>query len=408
MNCRHCGGRVDITFIDLGTAPLSNAFVDRRALNDPEVWYPLRVMVCERCWLVQTQDYAQRQTLFADDYVYFSSYADTWLRHAERYVEEMVGRLELTSKSLVVEVASNDGYLLQFVKQRGIPCLGIEPTRGTAHAAQQRGIEVIVEFFGKALAERLARAGYRADLIVANNVLAHVPDINDFVAGFPLLMAPEGVVTFEFPHLLRLIERRQFDTIYHEHFSYLSLTAVIRILKANGLAVFDVQEIDTHGGSLRVFAMREGDSARHLSPVVQRLLEVEETAGLVDRQVYDGFQSNAYKVKDELLEFLLNAKRCGNTVLGYGAAAKGNTLLNFAGVRADLVSCVADKNPAKVGKFLPGSRIPVAPVSAIGDLRPDYVLILPWNLRDEIMEQLGFIREWGGRFVTAIPELTVQ
>lgn len=407
MNCRHCGQPLDLTLIDLGTAPPSNAYLSASDLRGPERWYPLRVLVCEHCWLVQTEDFVEREHLFTADYAYFSSVSATWLAHAQAYVARMIERFDLNAKSQVVEVAANDGYLLQYIHAAGIPCLGIEPTASTAAAARAKGIEVIEHFFGRALADELSTAGCAADLMVANNVLAHVPDINDFVTGFARMLKPHGVVTFEFPHLLRLVAEAQFDTIYHEHYSYLSLTAVQRIFAANGLAVFDVEELPTHGGSLRVYAQR-ADCGRHpVGSAVTALLDREAEAGVKSQAFYRTLQPAAERIKHDLLGFLLGAKREGRTVAAYGAAAKGNTLINYAGIRPDLLSYVVDKNLAKQGKFLPGSRIPIVDESRIMEDRPDYIVILPWNLQDEVMAQLVYARDWGARFVTAIPRLEV-
>jgi hypothetical protein len=366
------------------------------------------VIVCERCWLAQTEDFLQADELFNADYSYFSGYSAGWLAHAERYVSDMVSRFDLDTASHVVEVGANDGYLLQYVKARGIPCTGIEPTASTAATARELGIPIIEAFFGTQLAEELASGGQQANLMTANNVLAHVPDINDFVGGFTILLKPQGVATFEFHHLKRLIDECQFDTIYHEHFSYLSLTAVGTIFAKAGLTVFDVQELPTHGGSLRVFAQR-ADSGRHeRTPAVDSLLGVEAAAGLRGKPYYAGLQDRVLKVKDDFLTFLLTAKAQGKSVAAYGAAAKGNTLLNFAGVRPDLVRFVVDVNPAKQGKFLPGSRIPVVDEARLSASKPDFVVLLPWNLKDEIAEQLGYVRDWGGAFVTAVPRLEIQ
>ena len=407
MKCRHCGCELSLPFIDLGTAPPSNAYLTEADLSAPEKWYPLRVFVCTECWLVQTEDYAHRAELFSDDYAYFSSFSTTWLQHAEQYVLSAVQRFGLGNGSLVVEVASNDGYLLQYVKNCGIPCLGIEPTTSTANAARDRDIEVIEEFFGVKLARKLAAKGKRADLMVANNVLAHVPDINDFVAGFALLLKPEGVATFEFPHLLKLVQENQFDTIYHEHFSYLSLTAVIHIFTANGLGVFDVEEHSTHGGSLRVFAQRVDSGLQARSARVDELLQREAQAGMLDADYYTCFQANADRVKNDFLAFLLEARREGKRVVAYGAAAKGNTLMNYAGIRPDLISFVVDRNPAKQGKYTPGSRIPILEEQQLQQQKPDYVIILPWNLQEEVIRQLAYIRAWGGQFVSAVPQLRI-
>jgi len=407
MKCRHCGCELSLPFIDLGTAPPSNAYLTEADLSAPEKWYPLRVFVCTECWLVQTEDYAHRAELFSDDYAYFSSFSTTWLQHAEQYVLSAAQRFSLGKDSLVVEVASNDGYLLQYVKNCGIPCLGIEPTTSTANAARDRDIEVIEEFFGVKLARKLAAKGKRADLMVANNVLAHVPDINDFVAGFALLLKPEGVATFEFPHLLKLVQENQFDTIYHEHFSYLSLTAVIHIFTANGLGVFDVEEHSTHGGSLRVFAQRVDSGLQARSARVDELLQREAQAGMLDADYYTCFQANADRVKNDFLAFLLEARREGKRVVAYGAAAKGNTLMNYAGIRPDLISFVVDRNPAKQGKYTPGSRIPILEEQQLQQQKPDYVIILPWNLQEEVIRQLAYIRAWGGQFVSAVPQLRI-
>jgi len=407
MNCRHCNRPVSLQLVDLGTAPPSNAYLPPERIRAPETWFPLKVLVCEGCWLAQTEDVADAALYFDAGYAYFSGYSRTWLDHCRTSVEALADRFGLTSRSHVVEVAANDGSLLQFVRDRGIPCLGVEPTASTAAAARAKGLEIVAEFFGVALARRLAAAGRRADLSVANNVLAHVPDINDFSAGFAALLTDDGVASFEFPHLLKLLEETQFDTIYHEHFSYLSLTAVTAIFAANGLTVFDVEELPTHGGSLRVFAQRADTGRRPGAASVAGMLAREAKAGLQSRAAYDDFQLRAERVKHEFLEFLLAARRAGQTVAAYGAAAKGNTLLNFAGVRPELIACVADRNPAKQGKRLPGSRIPVVDEQALEALRPDYVVILPWNIRAEVMGQLAGLRARGTRFVTAIPSLKV-
>lgn len=407
MKCRHCQSELTTTFVDLGSAPPSNAYLTEAQLKAPEKWFPLKVMVCDHCWLVQTEDYAGAEELFDAEYAYFSSFSTSWLKHAETYVSDMVTRFQLGSASHVVEVASNDGYLLQYVKAAGIPCLGVEPTKSTAQAAREKGIEVVEDFFGVALADQLVAAGKQADLTVANNVLAHVPDINDFVSGFARLLKPQGVATFEFPHLMQLVQNAQFDTIYHEHFSYLSLTAVSTIFEANGLQVFDVQEIPTHGGSLRVFAQRKDTGQQAVSQAVTELLAREHKAGITQRDYYEGFQTRTDKIKNDLLEFLIEAKRNNKTIMAYGAAAKGNTLLNYAGVRPDLLLQVVDRNPAKQNKYLPGSRISIVSEDAIKAMRPDCILILPWNLREEVQAQLSYAREWGAKFVTAVPKLEI-
>ncbi len=408
MNCRHCQTPLILPFLDLGSAPPSNAYLTCDALAKREIHYPLKVMVCDQCWLVQTEDTADADELFDEDYAYFSSFSTSWVKHAEAYVEEMTRRFDIGTASHVVEVAANDGYLLQFVKERGIPCTGVEPTASTATAARAKSIEIIQEFFGVQLAEKMVQHGKQADLTAANNVLAHVPDINDFVSGFTRLLKPNGVATFEFPHLLNLIQKNQFDTVYHEHFSYLSLTAVNHIFSANGLYVFDVEEIPTHGGSLRVLAGVAKYQHHPVKDVVQSILLREKDAGLTSTETYTSFQSHADKVKDDFVSFLIEAKRTGKTVAAYGAAAKGNTLMNYAGIRPDLISFVVDLNPAKQGKFMPGSRIPIVDESHIEKSKPDYIVILPWNLREEIIQQLEIIRQWGGKFVTAVPQLYIE
>jgi len=407
MKCRHCGAEVTLTLIDLGSAPPSNAYLTKLTMRRPEKWFPLKVLVCESCWLVQAEAYSRAAELFNDEYAYFSSFSAIWLAHAEHYVSVMVERFGLRTDSHVVEVASNDGYLLQYVKQRGIPCLGIEPTASTASAARLKGIETLEEFFGVGLAQKLVDQGKQADLIVANNVLAHVPDVNDFARGFVLLLKPQGVATFEFPHLMQLIEHKQFDTIYHEHFSYLSFSTVDQIFRSNGLSVFDVEELGTHGGSLRVFAQRIDTGKYPISENVTKLLDRETTAGMKRVVYYQGFQEQADKVKNDLLAFLLEAKSQGKTVAAYGAAAKGNTLLNYAGIKPNLLPYVCDAAPSKQGKFMPGSRIPIVAEERIREQKPDYVLILPWNIKEEIMAQLDYIRAWGGKFVVPIPNLSV-
>lgn len=408
MKCRHCDAPLDLRLIDLGASPPSNSYLTASALSAPERWYPLRVMTCTHCWLVQTEDFADRSEFFSEDYAYFSSFSASWLDHSHRYVETMAERLALGPDSLVVEVASNDGYLLQYVLERDIGALGVEPTHSTAEAARAKGIEVVEAFFGVALAERLVAEGKGADLTAANNVLAHVPDINDFVAGFAVLLKPAGVATFEFPHLRSLIDGAQFDTIYHEHYSYLSLTAVTRIFEANGLVVFDVEEIPTHGGSLRVHAQRRDTGVRPIAGRVGAVLAGETAAGVATPGYYRSLQAQAETIAADLLAFLVEARREGHTLAAYGAAAKGNTLMNFAGVHPFLLPYVVDRNPAKQGKFMPGSRIPIVDEEQLRRDRPDYVLILPWNLREELETQLAYVREWGGQIVTAIPSLKVQ
>jgi SAM-dependent methyltransferase len=406
MKCRHCQASLTLTFVDLGSAPPSNAYLTELDLKKPEVWYPLRVLVCSACRLVQTEDYAGASEIFTDSYAYFSSYSRSWLEHSQNYVSAMVERFGLNEKSLVIELAANDGYLLQYVKARGIPCIGVEPTASTAKAARDKGIEIVEKFFGVRLAEEMIARSQLADLIAANNVLAHVPDINDFVSGVALLLKEDGVATFEFPHLANLVANNQFDTIYHEHYSYLSLSAVSRILERNGLSVFDVEEIPTHGGSLRVYAQRSAGTCPRRA-AVGKLLDRERAAGILTDSYYAGFQSRTDRVKNDFLRFLVDAKREGKKVAGYGAAAKGNTLMNYAGVRPDLMPYVVDKSPAKQGKFLPGTRIPIVSEQRIRSEHPDFVVVLPWNLWDEVTTDLGYIRDWGGRCVRAVPELQV-
>ena len=407
MKCRHCSADLELSLIDLGSAPPSNAYLTETTLKAPEKWFPLKVLVCKECWLAQTEDYAGAEELFDSDYAYFSSFSDSWLRHAEQYVEIMISRFQLNEKAHVVEVAANDGYLLQYFKARNIPCLGIEPTKSTADAARAKGIQIVGSFFGVALAAELANQGNQADLMAANNVLAHVPDINDFVSGFRLLLKPHGIATFEFPHLMQLIDQVQFDTIYHEHFSYLSLTAVLRIFNSNGLQVFDVEEIPTHGGSLRVYAQIASSGQHAVSAAVNDLLARERAAGITGLAYYQGFQQKAERIKHDLLAFLLEAKRENKKVIAYGAAAKGNTLLNFAGVRDDLLPLVVDRNPAKQNKFLPGSRIPIVNEARVRAEKPDYILILPWNLKSEVESQLSYVKDWSCSFVMAVPRLRV-
>jgi SAM-dependent methyltransferase len=404
VKCRHCAAQLSWRILDLGAAPPSNAYLRAEALDAPETYYPLRLMLCETCWLVQTEDFAGREALFTEDYAYFSAFSKSWLEHSKRYVDAMIARFGLNARSMVTEVAANDGYLLQYVRHAGIPCYGVEPTASTAAAARGRGIDIVERFFGVALGEELARQGRRADLIAANNVLAHVPDINDFVGGFARLLKSGGVATFEFPHLCELIANNQFDTVYHEHYSYLSLTTVVRIFAASGLAVFDVQRLPTHGGSLRVFAQRAGGPHAE-SSAVAALLGDEQALGVATKDYYSPLQAAAERIRNDLVRFLIDARRDGLRVAAYGAAAKGNTLMNFAGLRPDLVRYVVDRNPAKKGRFMPGSRIPIVDEERLREDRPDVILILPWNLRREVTEQLAYARDWGARFAVAVPQL---
>jgi SAM-dependent methyltransferase len=405
MKCRHCGHEDFWPFLDLGTAPPSNSYVAREALSKPELWYPLVIRTCAHCLLTQTEDFSSRETFFSESYAYFSSFSTSWLDHARTYVATMTGRFGLGPDSRVVEIAANDGYLLQYVKAKNIPCLGVEPTASTAEAARARGIDVVEDFFGVALADDLVAAGWQADLAAANNVLAHVPDINDFVSGFARLLKPEGVATFEFPHLLNMVRESQFDTAYHEHYSYLSLISVERVFAENGLKVFDVETTPWHGGSLRVFACRTDAKTRPVQASVGSMRETEEKAGMRERAFYEGFQASAERVRNDFVEYLIQCRRKGLKVAAYGAAAKGNTLLNYGGVKPDLIAFVVDKNPAKQGLFLPGSRIPVVDEARFKAEKPDRVVILPWNIDTEIRAQLSYITGWGGKFVTAVPSL---
>lgn len=406
MHCRHCGSTLTHVFLDLGFAPPSNAYLTAEDLSRPEKSYPLKIRVCDRCWLVQTEDYAQADELFSPDYAYFSSTSRTWLAHAASYAEQMTRQLSLGPDSLVIEIASNDGYLLKNFVAAGVPCLGIEPTASTAAAAEQIGVPTLREFFGEALGRKLAADGKQADLVAGNNVYAHVPDINDFTRGMKAVLKPHGTITLEFPHLMRLIEQTQFDTVYHEHFSYLSLHSVERIFRNAGLRLCDVQALPTHGGSLRVFGCHAEDP-RPEAPAVKRLRAEEAARGLQTIGTYTQFQARAERVKDDLLEFLIRQKRAGKTVAAYGAAAKGNTLLNFGGVKPDLLPFVCDAAAAKQGKFMPGSHIPILPPAGLRSVRPDFVLILPWNIAAEVQAEQAAVRQWGGRFVVAVPELTV-
>ncbi|GAB3012367.1 class I SAM-dependent methyltransferase [Niabella terrae] len=407
MNCRFCNTVLEDVFIDLGNAPASNSFLKAEQLNEPETFFPLKVFTCPNCFLVQVDEYKKSDAIFNKEYVYFSSFSTSWLEHAKNYTDAMQQRFELNNNSFVVEIASNDGYLLQYFKEKDIPVLGVEPTENTADAARAKGIETVVDFFGVRLAKKLAAKGPLADLLLGNNVLAHVPDILDFVAGMKILLKPTGVITMEFPHLLELLQNNQFDTIYHEHFSYLSFYTVKQIFESQELELFDVETLPTHGGSLRIYAKHK-DAAKHpVQPHVLELLDREAAAGLNQIDTYKGFQEQAFAIKLSLVDFLIQQKQAGKKVVAYGAAAKGNTLLNYCGVKNDLIEFVVDANPYKQEKFLPGSHIPVVAEQELKDARPDYVIILPWNLSSEIKNQLDYIREWGGKFVTAIPSLQI-
>lgn len=403
--CRFCGQGLQRTFVDLGMSPLCETYPSQADFHRGETYYPLHVYVCDRCFLVQLRQYETAEAIFSD-YAYFSSYSDSWLKHAERYCDAMIERFHLGADSFAVEVASNDGYLLQYFVRRGIPVLGVEPAANVAKVAVEKGVPTLVRFFGAEAARELA-ADRRADLVLGNNVLAQVPDLNDFVEGLKILLKPAGVLTLEFPHLLRLIERNEFDTIYHEHFSYFSLFTTVRILEAHGLRVFDVEELATHGGSLRVYACRAEDRTHALEPSVGRVIADEEKAGLLSPAGYERFAQRVRQTKFALLEFLLAAAREGKTVAGYGAPGKSATLLHYCGIGKDLIQYTVDRSPYKQGRFLPGTHIPIYHPDRIAQTRPDYVVILPWNLKDEIMHQLAFIREWGGRFVVPIPKVEI-
>ncbi|MBL6455575.1 class I SAM-dependent methyltransferase [Belnapia sp. T6] len=403
--CRACTAPLTRSLVDLGLSPLSNSYVPPERARMGEMFLPLHALVCDACHLVQLEAYAAPEAIFSD-YAYFSSFSSSWLRHAEAYAAAMAARFHLGAHSRVVEVASNDGYLLRYFARAGIPVLGVEPAANVAEVALARGVPTEIAFFGRDTAARLLAEGGAADLMAANNVLAHVPDLHDFLGGFAILLAAEGVVTFEFPHLLRLLAECQFDTIYHEHFSYLSLGTVTGLLRRHGLRAFDVEELPTHGGSLRVFACREG-AAQAEAPAVARVLAEERAAGLTEPRGYAGFAEQVARIKCDALDFLIAERRAGRTVCGYGAAAKGNTFLNYCGIGPELVRTVADRNPAKQGTLLPGSRIPVLSPEAVLAMRPDVLLILPWNLTAEITAEMAAIRAWGGRFATAIPRLRV-
>ncbi len=404
--CRFCQSDLEHTFADLGVSPLSNSYLDEDQLHKMEPFYPLHARVCKNCLLVQIEDFETPENIFSD-YAYFSSYSDSWLKHAERYANSMTEMLSLNNKSKVIEIASNDGYLLQFFKQAGIPVLGIEPAANVASSATEQGIETICEFFGTVLSEKLTGKGIRADLLIGNNVLAHVPDINDFIAGMRMILSPYGVITMEFPHLLKMIEHSQFDTIYHEHFSYLSMSTVKTMFDHHGLHVFKVQSLPTHGGSLRIFA-QHANSGKHADDgSVGMVIQEEMTHGLHDPDSYADFERRIHKARNSLMRFLVKANEEGLHVAGYGAPAKGNTLLNYCGIRKDLVQYTVDRNPHKQGKYLPGSHLPIHAPEMLKQTRPDYVLILPWNIKEEIIDQIGWVRDWGGRFVIAIPEVDI-
>jgi hypothetical protein len=404
--CRFCDTPLRQTFVDLGMSPLCESYLSANQLNRVEPFYPLHVRVCGHCFLVQLEEYVSPEDIFSD-YAYFSSYSETWLAHAKAYAEQMTARFHLNTNSLVVEVASNDGYLLQHFVEKQIPVLGIEPAANTASVAVEKGVPTLVKFFGRTTARELVAHGKQADLLLGNNVLAQVPDLNDFVAGMKILLGPSGVLTLEFPHLMRLMEENQFDTIYHEHFSYFSFLTAERIFAAHGFTLFDVEELSTHGGSLRIYARHVEDSSKVVSARVHELRAREESAGFARLDRYHSFAEQVKETKRKLLEFLIEAKHAGKRIAGYGAPGKGNTLLNFCGIRTDFLDYTVDRSPHKQGKFLPGTHIPIYPPDRIKQTRPDYLLILPWNLKDEIMKQNMYVREWGGQFVVPIPAVKV-
>jgi len=408
MQCRFCKTELKHVFIDLVNSPPSNSFLSREQLNEPEVFYPLKVFTCHNCFLVQIDEYKKSDAIFNNEYVYFSSFSTSWLEHCRNYTEKMTERFGFDGQSLVVEVASNDGYLLQYFREKKIPVLGVEPTANTAKVAMEKGIDTVVDFFGVSLAKRLAAENKKADLLLGNNVLAHVPDIVDFVGGMKIMLKDRGVITMEFPHLMQLVDNNQFDTIYHEHFSYLSFYTVQQIFRSQGLEMFDVEELPTHGGSLRIYARHTEDDSKTVSPRVAALLAREAAKGMQGLDYYSHFQQQALEIKLALTNFLIEQKKAGAKVAAYGAAAKGNTLLNYCGIKGDLIAYVVDANPHKQHKWLPASHIPVVMESHLREHRPDLVLILPWNLREEITRQLAYIREWGGRFVIPIPQLEIS
>lgn len=405
--CRFCNSKLEYSVIDLGMSPLCQKHVKPEYANDMEKFYPLHAYICDNCWLMQLEEFATPDEIFADEYAYFSSYSESWLEHARRYTEKMTKQFNLKADSLVAEIASNDGYLLQWFVQKGIPVLGVEPAANVAAAAEEKGVRTEVKFFGKNTAMQLSGKYGKADLLLGNNVLAHVPNINDFVAGMKEMLNDEGVITMEFPHLQRLIERNQFDTIYHEHFSYLSFVAVNRIFAHHGITLFDVEELPTHGGSLRIYGRHADDDKKEITQNVNELLQREIDLGFESLEYYSLFEENVKETKRKILDFLIKAKRNGKTIVGYGAPGKGNTLLNYCGIRTDFIEYTVDMSPHKQGNFLPGTHIPILHPDTIKATKPDYVFILPWNLKEEIMTQHEYVRDWGGKFVVPIPSLMV-
>lgn len=406
MKCRFCNAQLKHLFVSLGVSPLANSYLTKEQLHKMESFYPLNVYVCDSCFLVQLQEFESPEKIFSD-YAYFSSYSDTWLKHASDYVDKMIKMFQFNACSHIVEIASNDGYLLQYFVEKGIPVLGIEPAHNVAEVAKRKGILTETAFFGTRTAEQLKSKGKQADLLLGNNVLAHVPDLNDFVAGLKILLKPQGVITMEFPHLMRLIENIQFDTIYHEHFSYFSFLTVEKIFAAHGLTLFDVEELSTHGGSLRIYAKHREDNTKPVSASVHELRQREENNGYTDITRYLTFKEKVEAIKRDILALLIKIKGEGTTIVGYGAPAKGNTLLNYCGIRTDFIDYTVDRNPHKQKHYLPGSHIPIESPDKIKETKPDYVFILPWNLKDEIIEQITYIREWGGKFIVPIPKVEV-
>ena len=407
MNCRFCNSKLENIFVDLVNSPPSNSYLNKIQLDEPETFYPLKIYLCEKCFLVQIGEFKKAEEIFDKNYAYFSSFSTGWLNHCKKYVDKVSQKFSLNSESLVIEIASNDGYLLQYFKEKNIPVLGIEPTESTAMVARVKGIETITEFFGVEFAKKLYNLKGKADLLLGNNVLAHVPDINDFVAGMKLVLKDKGIITMEFPHLLQLIQNCQFDTIYHEHFSYLSFITVNQIFKKWGLKIFDVEEITTHGGSLRIYSTHSENTFINTNQSVLELLQKEEIAGLESLLFYKGFQEKVEKIKLDFLEFLIGHKLKNKKIVAYGAAAKGNTLLNYCGIKQDLINFVVDASPYKQGKYLPGSHIPIYNEDQLKIFKPDFIIIFPWNIKDEIIDQLKYIREWGGKFVIVIPKLSI-
>jgi len=407
LKCRFCNSELSIIFLDLVNSPPSNSYLTKEQLNEPEIFYPLKIFLCDNCFLVQIDEYKKSNEIFNDDYVYFSSYSSSWLHHAKNYVDKVIRQFNITQDWTVIEIASNDGYLLQYFQQANIPCLGIEPSLKTAVVAKGKGIDVIEDYFGTSLAMDLKSKNIKADLLIGNNVLAHVPDINDFVKGLKIILSDTGVITMEFSHLMQIIKKNLFDTIYHEHFSYLSFLTVQTIFDRFGLEIFDVEEISSQGGSLRIYAKHVEDKTKSISKNVEKLKQKEFTYEMNSINYYKDFQRHANTVKSDLLTFLIENKRNNKKIIAYGAAAKGNTLLNYCGIRSDLIEFVVDISPYKQGKYLPGSHIPIVAENEIKKYKPDYILILPWNIKEEIMKQLDYVNEWGCKFVIPLPEVRI-